>query len=280
MEAVGLVAPYSVVVPVWNEAAVLPRTVPALLHATRDEAPELVFVCNGCRDASAAVLRGLLAQAAGRVTVIELPRAGKAAALNAGDALATAFPRFYLDADVEVTRDCFRVLVAALDGGAADLVAPAIEFDTAHASRVARAIAGTWLALPHGREGAFHHLLGLSAPGRARWGAFPEILGDDIFIEAMTPADRRCVIRDATVRTRPPGRFWAWVRVRARWLRGERQLAALGIPVQRVASQRGDLWRRLLSPATAPGTMAFVLARLLAGPVDRVSGAAWYADRR
>ena len=58
----------------------------------------MVVVCNGCHDRTAEVAR----QVAPLATVVEIPVASKVAALNAGDAVARYFPRFYLDADIEL----------------------------------------------------------------------------------------------------------------------------------------------------------------------------------
>jgi hypothetical protein len=58
--------------------------------------------------------------------------------------------------------------------------------------------------------------------------------------------------------------------MRARWLRGERELRALGLHPPAADGQRGDLLWFLVRPHTFPGAFAFCLARLLAVPL------AWY----
>lgn len=94
--------PFGVVVPVRNEAATLPRTVPALLDAVAGRPARVVWVCNGCTDDSAALIRR---HAGDTAEIIELGGAGKTLALQAGDeALGQIFPRFYIDADVVFPR--------------------------------------------------------------------------------------------------------------------------------------------------------------------------------
>ena len=82
-----------VVVPVRDEADLLPRTVPALLEAASGERARIVWVCNGCTDDSVSRIRSLAGSGA---EILVLAEAGKAAALQAGDeALGGVFPRVY-----------------------------------------------------------------------------------------------------------------------------------------------------------------------------------------
>lgn len=271
-----MVAPYSIVVPVHNEAEVLPQTLPFLLDAA-DDAAELVFICNGCVDASAEILRAELARRGRIARVEEVAAASKTAALNRGDDLCSVFPRFYLDADVRVPAGCFEVLAAALID--TDLVAPRIRFDMAQATGCSQAIARVWLALPHAQKAAFHHLVGLSGAGRSRWKSFPDILGDDIFMEARTPANRRRIVHEASIETAIPRTFFGWVRVRSRWLRGERELARMGLVVPRQSGQKARLLAMLASPRSVWGAAAFILVRLLAEPLSRRAQQGWFTDR-
>lgn len=264
----------SVIVPVWNEAAVLPRTVPAVLAALAGVEARLVYVCNGCTDDSAAVLRRLLA---GYGSMIELPEAGKTQALNAGDAAAEGvFPRFYLDADVCPAPGAFALLWDVLKDGDADLVAPEIRFDMSQATRAARWAAEVWLALPHGQGAAFHHMLGVSQAGRALWGAFPAVQNDDVFIEASVPVGRRSVVSATYAVTRPPASLPGWIATRRRWARGERELAAMGTAVPRAAGQRRALLGLLLHPAWTVKVLVYLAVRALSRTDD---GVRWSRDR-
>ena len=73
----------------------------------------MLVVCNGCQDQTAQVAR----QKAPLCTVIEIPVASKVAALNAGDQMAAYFPRFYVDADVELTYPSLLAVAKAACGG-------------------------------------------------------------------------------------------------------------------------------------------------------------------
>src|SRR4029453_14822082 len=85
----------SIVIAAHNEAGVIGRCLDALLAEAAPGEFDGTVVAHGCPDAPPAV-----AAARPGVRVVELATAGKAAALNEGDAVAVGFPRVYLDADI------------------------------------------------------------------------------------------------------------------------------------------------------------------------------------
>ena len=86
----------SVVIPAHDEAAAIRRCLDGLFAGFQPGELDVVVVCNGCSDETAA-----LARSSGHpVRVIELSAASKPAALRTGDLAVSAFPRLYLDADV------------------------------------------------------------------------------------------------------------------------------------------------------------------------------------
>lgn len=268
---------FSVIVPVYNEARRLPETLPVLLDGL-DHAAELIIICNGCTDGSADVARRL---AGSRALVIDHPQAGKALAIREAERHVSAFPRFYVDADVGLAgRDLGLMAIHMAEAGL-ELISPRTEQDLLGSSWAARRVSQIWLALPHGAGAAFHCVLGLSAAGRARWGLFPDILADDSFIESQIPAALKAIDHTVALQSRPPRTLWSHIRVRARWERGIRELGAMGIVVPRVAGQR----RALIAMAIDRGHMLSVALYLLV----RIAGDAlahlperkreWFQDR-
>lgn len=102
----------SVVIPVYDGAAVLPTTIPSVLRLHADE---IVWVDDGSRDDTPE----LLAEAASgvpTVRVVTLPRnRGRAAARNAGGAASSGDVLVFFDADVEPPRDAAAALAEALN---------------------------------------------------------------------------------------------------------------------------------------------------------------------
>lgn len=190
----------SVVIAAHDEAAVLDRTLRTLLADAAPGEFEVVVVANGCTDGTAELARSVPG-----VTVLELPEAGKPGALNAGDAAATGFPRIYLDADIGLAAAGVRALVAALDEPGVLAAAPGRRLDTTGRPLLVRA----YYAI-NGRHPAYRNALfgrgaiALSAAGRARFGRFPDVIADDLFLDAQfAEAEKREVTSVATVVATP-----------------------------------------------------------------------------
>ena len=88
--------------------------------------------------------------------------------MNAGDAHLVAFPRFYVDADILLPAGALGRLRDELHENDMELVLPRVDYDTTGASKLARYVSEISGALPHGKAGGFHCVLGSSAAGRAR----------------------------------------------------------------------------------------------------------------
>ena len=116
---------FSVVIPAHDEEAAIGRCLSSLLEGAPPGELEVLVVCNGCGDRTAEVAR----QSAPDATVLEIPIASKVAALNAGDESATYFPRFYVDADVELTYQALVSVARALTEEGVCCAAPKPLFD-------------------------------------------------------------------------------------------------------------------------------------------------------
>ena len=119
------------VIPAHNEEFALPRHLESLLaQDLHDVRLEVVVVVNGTTDATAPAASAFVdrfAEAGHRLDVVEIPTASKAAALNEGDRRVTAFPRLYLDADIDLSPTAIRRTVEELSAvDAPMLAAPAI----------------------------------------------------------------------------------------------------------------------------------------------------------
>lgn len=178
-------ATISVVIAAHNEESTVGRTLDRLLEDALPGELEVVVVANGCTDRTAEIARQR------EVVVIDLERPGKAGALNVGDEVATVFPRFYLDADIEVSAEGLRILSDRLVEGRAAVppvlaVVPARRLVTTGRPWPVRAHAAISSRLPAFRDALFGRgLIGLSDLGRARFEVFPEIVADDLFLDGQ-----------------------------------------------------------------------------------------------
>jgi hypothetical protein len=173
-----------VIIPAHNESALIGR----LLARLVDERLQVIVVANGCTDATAAIARSV----SPRITVLEIDTPSKVAALNAGDAATQLFPRAYVDADVNVTVDALLALAEALPDDLPRAAAPRFVVDTTGADAAVGRYYAVWALSPYRSEALVGAgVYALSRAGRARFGAFPEIIADDQYVqELFAPAER------------------------------------------------------------------------------------------
>lgn len=186
----------SVILPASNEQDWIGPCLAALIGS--DPVPggcEVIVIANGCRDRTAEVARGYAGRAADagwRLCVLERDEGNKIAALNAGDAAARGDVRAYLDADVTVSPPLMAALTRALTNADGPAYASGTAIIPFARSRITRAYARLWQRLPFARSTApGYGLFAVNAAGRARWGAFPEIISDDTFVRLQFAPDER-----------------------------------------------------------------------------------------
>ncbi|WP_108484039.1 glycosyltransferase family 2 protein [Oceaniglobus ichthyenteri] len=183
----------SVILPAHNEAGYIGPCLAALL-ASECPPMQVIVVANGCTDNTGDVARGFARQARDlghTLSVIETPVGGKLNALTMGDGAATGDIRVYLDADVIVSPKVIAQIATALATPMPRYASGAPKVARAQ-SAVTRAYARFWQTLPfitHGTPG--FGLFAMNAPGRARWGDWPDIISDDTFARLnFAPGER------------------------------------------------------------------------------------------
>lgn len=202
----------SVIVPAHNEEAVIARCLGALLEGAEPRELDVVVACNGCTDRTAERARAF----GDAVTVIELEKPSKTAALNAADRVANAFPRLYVDADVILPLSSVRRLAAALENDEVQLASPVARTDVSASNSAVRAFYDIWLRLPYNRVMVGTGVYALSERGRKRFGKFPEIIADDGFVRSRFLPQERAAVEHAPVTVYAPRTFGDLVRVKTR----------------------------------------------------------------
>jgi glycosyltransferase involved in cell wall biosynthesis len=269
----------SVVIPAHNEEAVLGLLLDRLLKEAGTGELEVVVVANGCTDGTVA-----LAESYGvRVVTTEIP--SKRAALRIGDAAATAFPRLYVDADVELGTDDVRRLCAAVEEPGVLAAAPERVFDMTGRAWPVRWYYDVWTRLPEVRRGLFGRgVLAVSAGGHERVAALPAVMADDLAISLAFAEPERVVVRDAAVLIRPPRTAADLLRRRVRVETGTSQLEkAEDRPEASARTSRRDLVAMLRAePGLVPRLPVFLafalLARVRARRAVRADDPSWLRD--
>ena len=214
----------SIVVPAHNEAAVIAGNMRRLLAGTEPGEFDVIVVPNGCVDDTAEKAREVPG-----LRVIESEVGGKVNALRVGDAACRTFPRIYLDADVELSADSVRALVAACARPGVLACAPAPRLDTDGVGFLARRVHAVHEQLIGPRRAlAGAGVYVLTEPGHARVFPMPDVISDDGWVHGSFTADERTVVREAVSVVRPARTVRAHLNRRIRVRQGNRQLAELG----------------------------------------------------
>ena len=212
----------SVIIPAYNEGAVIARFLRAVLASAVPDGLEVIVVCNGCTDETAAIA----SQFGPPVRVIETDIAGKTHALNLGDQAASSFPRIYADADVVITSQVISALVDRLQGGDVLAVAPSPAIDLTGCSRLVRAYYEVRARLPSAREGiGGSGVYALSEAGRRRFGEFPNVIADDGYVRLQFKSHERETLKDARSIVFAPRTVRDLLRIRIRTYAGTIELA-------------------------------------------------------
>jgi glycosyltransferase involved in cell wall biosynthesis len=257
----------SIIIPAYNEAGSIARCLSSLLRDARPGEFELIVVCNGCTDETAAIARGF----GEGVRVLELAEGSKTAAVNAGNAAASCDSRLYVDADLELSTANARALLDAVSRDGWLAAVGRMELDLAGAPALLRQYYSVWLQNGYLAQGKFGGAYALSREGREFAGPLPRVINDDEYLRRKLPAARVCLLPDCSFKARPPRTFRDLYKVRCRVHRGNRQLDAMGLVTRRVKSGWNVLALGWRNPRLIPGVAAYIvlnaLARRAADPV-------------
>ncbi|MFA8386674.1 MAG: glycosyltransferase family 2 protein [Pelagibaca sp.] len=186
----------SVLIPASNEETLIRHCLECVLQSRWDHAElfETIVISNGSRDRTAQIalaMRGRFADKGLDLKVLDRKQGGKLAALNAGDHVAQAPIRVYLDADVEISDGLIAELYETLDTAEPRYASGTLVL--AHPqSWATRAYARIYAKVPfmtHGVPGA--GVFAVNAAGRMRWDEFPDIISDDTYVRlSFRPEER------------------------------------------------------------------------------------------
>lgn len=221
---------FSVIIPANNEAGYIGRCLESLLaQQTSQQIPvEIVVAANACQDDTVLVAQSYTARVQARgwsLKIMDIAEGGKPNALNQGDAVAQGSMRLYLDADIVMEPEMLDQLHAVLRCPEAAYASGKLVVAPAR-SWVTQKFMALWQRLPFmtqsGVTGA--GLFAVNAAGRQRWGLFPAIIADDIYVRLQfSPTERHGV--SASYLWPAVEGFSALVRVRRRQDAGVHEIA-------------------------------------------------------
>jgi glycosyltransferase involved in cell wall biosynthesis len=269
----------TILIPAHDEAQVIGRTLRHLQVGMRPGEFRIVVVANGCTDGTAARAR----EAAPGAMVIETPRPGKAHALNLGRMAAPAGAIIIcLDADLEVTAEALRALIAPLRRGEALAACGRMDVLTDLSAPLVRAFYRGWRLNPYFGRGKFGGLFALTSDGAARVFPLPPVTADDEFVRRSFTAAETAFVPGCVFTARAPRTLGSLLRVRRRSLRGARAISRMGKPSPEGASVFDMAARVAARPAELPSFTVFVsvmaAVRLALAVEGRGPDARWERD--
>lgn len=242
---------FSIIIPAHNEEVTLPRLLSRLQPLLLSEQAEIIVVSNGSSDGTASAARSIPG-----VKVVETPRASKASALNLGDDQALFWPRLYIDADVELHADTARQTAEYLRANTSILAArPRSEYDVEGSSSILK----RYYRARERISPLATHLWGagvyaLSNEGHERTLPFPEIVGDDLWVDLHFAHDEKAVITCGhPVVVRMPRDLRSLLAILSRAQRGNRE-PLLKASVHSSRSSQPSTLSELLSTIKSGGT--------------------------
>lgn len=259
----------NVVIPVHRGAAHLGRSVGSLARQRFDGQLNVVIAINDDlpETTTAACQRAAELVRAGARCATLRTSPGRVAALREADRwLPDDGPRLYLDEDAVLSPDALAALAAVLaPGSGVHFAVP--ELRLAHRTRVSRAYFRVWRSLPYVRDspvtcGAY----AVSAEGRRRWREVPTLHSDDKWVRWQFAPHERRVLSNVSYEVLAPDGLAELVRARCRYLRGNRELAALTPRAAYADDHRryaGVIRAMVADAARWPAVLVFLLVHLL-----------------
>jgi hypothetical protein len=269
----------SVVIPAHNESVFIRRCLDALLCDFAPGELDVVVSCNGCTDDTADIVRSSWPG----VRVIELAQASKTAALRAADEVLSVFPRIYKDADVILPGATARLMIEYLRTDSALAARPSPGYDTSQADALVRSYHRARARLLSRTQAlwAGDGVYGVSAAGRARWGAYPDVIADDLFAAQWFRPSEVKIIGSAPTVVTAPRRTRDLIRIMRRRYQGNTDIRGLRDgPASTVAATLRDLAAVARSGPGAAADTAAYLGIAVAGRMTRAVSppAGWARD--
>ena len=267
----------SVVIPAHNEEQVIGRLLAPLSNAVRHGEFEVIVACNGCTDRTAEIARSFPG-----VSVIELKRGSKPAALNAADSVAQSWPRIYLDADVNISVRAIRAVLNYLaDDSTPRAARPPFRYDVGGASAYVRSFyrARSRIATTSDRLwGA--GVYALNAHARRKFTNFPTVIADDLFVDGQFTPRQKTILETDPVIVSTPRTIRTLISILRRTYRGNSELAAsnlLAVSPNPTSGTLAELLRNSRRPSELLDSAVYVASVIFASRVGLEGGALWGA---
>jgi len=211
----------TVIIAAYNEQASISKVL-SELGGGHSNGFQIVVVCNGCHDQTESIVREHFPL----VYCEALPEPSKANAIRHAETLSIGFPRLYLDADIVLTETATEQLFEqARTQLEPALIVPRSVALLENCSWWVQRFYYIWYqTLFVTRQGFGAGCYLLNQAGRARFGAWPNLIADDGFIRTQFAHNETHIAESITVQVNAPKSLWALLKVKSRSKYGNLQL--------------------------------------------------------
>lgn len=257
----------TVIVPAHNEGEVIAAGVRSLLDGAPDGSIEVLVVCNGCTDDTAARAR----EAGTGVRVLESSIPSKSQAINLGLQEARGDNVVVADADVRITGGDIVRLIEGMNARGALAAAPAVEMIyLPGTSWMVRAYYRFWMSLPYIQEGMMAAgVYALGPGGRERLGILPRVIADDGYVRTLFSGSERVEVPSAVSRVLAPLSTADLIKIKTRSRVGGYELAQRFPHLLRAETKDRDYLGAIVQVLTKPAMWAAVIPYLYINIVSR-----------
>ncbi len=252
----------TIIIPAHNEDSVIAGCLKSLIDQSYAGPVQVIVAANGCIDQTVLLcqsFRSAFHRKGYEFEVMRLVQSGKNNALNQADKTARYGSRLYLDADVICDEHLLQQAVQFLDSAEPVYFSGALAIKPG-SSFFSNAYGKIWQAMPYIREAVIGiGCYGVNEAGRKKWGDFPSIHSDDKFVRLLF-ARHQCNKTEARYYWPVPQGLLTLIKVRIRWIRGNRQLKSRFPDLGRKDSGRMKVdWKLCKTTLTNPlSTLVFL----------------------
>jgi hypothetical protein len=226
--------------------------------------------CNGCTDDTPA----RAAEHPG-VRVVDQPEPSKTGALNHGDDIASAWPRIYLDADIELAPAAIPALLRALESPGVLAGRPPFEYDTTGATAIIKAYCRARMRVPALSQALWGAgVYALTHEGHLRLGAFPDVIADDVYVDRLFAPEEKAIPPAPAVLVRTPRVTKDLLRVLTRTRRGPAEQG-----LDSGTSTLAALLKTVRGPQSLMDAAVYVALTVIARRRARARTATWERDQ-
>lgn len=214
----------SIIITARNQATDLKRCLNAIMDGAASDELEIIVACNGCSDETAQVAR----QFGPPVRVIEMPPCSLADGFNLADRVASAFPRFYIQAQAVCRLSSIRRMVEQLSAGPALAIAPPIFMKLDESGPVVRSYYEIAQRMPSHLEGLRGSgVFGMSKAAKQRLADFPQIIAIEEFVRFSLKPGEFVRLESTRSWVTPPAACTGLLAAETQRIRGVKQLRGL-----------------------------------------------------